>query len=289
MDPMDVQILRLLWEDGRMPIYRIAEKLGLSGAAIDKRINAMKRRGEIVGFTILLNPDNLLNSVVISLRTRKKRESVLESIEKIRGTMHFIACLGGRYYGELWYADDIELEEKVLLFNELTDAYSLKKYHHRKLKDIKIDRTDWRILLAMRDDSRIPFTKLSRKIGLSAKSISKRWDRLTGDEVVKAYPIINRPSTRDIFWFSLFIEVDNLSVENEIKKIENLWRTSLFLEPLMVYGVFYARAVRDIDRTMERVICMKGVSRVQYEIIINEKFFLDYLNYVSYKMGFRED
>ena len=34
---------------------------------------------------------------------------------------------------------------------------------------------------------------------------------------------------------------------------------------------------------------MEGVKRVHYEIIVEEKFYPDYLNYVAYKMGAYSD
>ncbi len=287
MDKLDVKILRLLWEDGRMPIYRIAEKLNISGAAVDKRIKGMQRRGELLGFTILLNSDYILNSAVVAIKTRKKRREVFEKIGMINGVMHFIGCLGGRYYGEFWFEDEFELEDKTMLFKEVLGAYSVEIYRHRKIGNYNLEDKDWKILLAMKDNARIPFSKLSDIVGMSSKTISRRWERLTQDDVVKAYPIINRPFTKDIFWFSLFVEVDSLELEMKIKKMDNLWRTSIFSSPKMVYGVFYAEAVREIDETMERIIGMKGVRRVHYEIIVEEKFFPNYLEYVSQKLGFK--
>ena len=128
MDETDVKILKLLWENGRMPIYRIAQRVGLSNAAVNKRIEAMKRRKELLGFSILLNPSRILNNAVISIRARKRRKDVWDAIEKVKGMMHFVACLGGRYYGELWYRDALELEEKLAFIEELTSAYKMDIY-----------------------------------------------------------------------------------------------------------------------------------------------------------------
>ena len=280
---LDVKILRYLWEDGRMPVYKIAEKLGISGVAVDKRINAMMARGELLGFAVLLNSEHILNSSVIALRAKKNRKKVFDKISKIPGVMHFIGCLGGRYYGEFWYSDSFELEEKSMLFKELTDSYSIEIYHHRKHKEIPIDSLDWKIVLAMKDNSRVPFSRLAKEIGISAKTISRRWERMREQELVKAYPVVNRPFSKDIFWFSLFIEVDDLSLESKIAKMNNLWRTSIFTEPKMVYGVFFAQFVKDIDATMERIVCMKGVKKVHYEIIVEEQFYPDYIEFVASK------
>ncbi len=283
MDTRDVEILKILWKDGRTPIYRIAKQIGLSNAAVDKRIKKMMQRNELLGFTVLLNPDKVLNSVVVAIRTRRRREEVMSSFFKVKGVMHVIACLGGRYYGEFWYLDDDELEEKIELIREITKAYRIDLYRHRKLEKRRIDEIDWKIITGLKDDARMPFSELSKKIGISSKTIAKRWKNLTEEEICRAYPIINRPLSQDIFWFSLFVDVETLSVENEMRRMENLWRTSLFSEPRMVYGVFYANNVRKIDETIEKVMSMPSVKRVHYEIIVEERFYPDYLDYVMRK------
>lgn len=283
MDETDVKILKLLWEDGRMPIYRIAQRVGLSNAAVNKRIEAMKRRKELLGFSILLNPRYILNSAVISIRARKRREDVWDAIEKVKGMMHFVACLGGRYYGELWYRDSLELEEKLTLIKELTSAYKMDIYYYRKVGDVKLTNLDWKIIKALRKDGRLPFSRLSEITGVSTKTIAKRWKKMQEMNLCKVYPIVNRPMARDLFWFSLFMEVEDLSLENRVRRMENLWRTSVFSEPRIVYGVFYARTVKQMDETMEEVWNFKGVRKIYYEIIVEEKFYPEYIEYVEYK------
>ena len=283
MDEIDVKILRLLWEDGRMPIYHIAERIGLSNAAINKRLEAMKRRGELRGFTVLLNSDLILNSAVVEIRARKKRCQVWQAIEKISGIMHFVACLGGRYYGEFWYRDRTELKDKLTMFREFTSAYRLETYVHRKLSEERIDEIDWKIIKALKNDARMPFSKLSQKLNISTKTIAKRWKKLSESEICKAYPIINRPISKDLFWFSVFIEVDDFSIENKLRRIENLWRTSVFVQPPVIYGVFYATTVKQIDDTLEILWNFKDVRKLYYEIIVEEKFYPEYVDYIYEK------
>jgi DNA-binding Lrp family transcriptional regulator len=287
MDEIDVKILKLLWEDGRMPIYMISKKVGLSNAAVYKRMKRMMDRGELLGFSILLNSDKILNSAVISIRARRKREEVMEILREISGVMHIVAGFGGRYYVEFWYGDEFELRDKVNYIKRLTGAYRIEIYKHKKVEDIRLQPIDWKILLGLKEGARQPFNELSKKIGISSKTISRRWKKLREMDVCKAYPIVNRPSTKEIFWFSLFIETDDPSLEIKIRKMANLWRTSIFAEPPMVYGVFYGRTIQEIDEVMENIVAMKGVKRVFYEIIVEESFIVDYLDYVAYKMGYK--
>ncbi len=287
MDEIDVKILKLLWEDGRMPTYLIAKQVGLSNAAVYKRLKGMMERGELLGFSILLNSDKILNSAVISIRARRKREEVMEILSELSGVMHIVAGFGGRYYVEFWYSDELELRDKVNYIKRLTGAYRIEIYKHKKVEEARIHPLDWKILLALKDDARQSFIELSKKIGLSSKTISRRWKRLREEDVCKAYPIVNRPSTKEIFWFSLFIETDEPTLEPKIRRMTNLWRTSIFADPPMVYGVFYGRTIQEVDEIMENIVSMKGVKRVFYEIIVEERFIVDYIEYVAYKMGYK--
>ena len=287
MDEIDVKILKLLWEDGRMPTYLIAKQVGLSNAAVYKRLKGMMERGELLGFSILLNSDKILNSAVISIRARRKREEVKEILSELSGVMHIVAGFGGRYYVEFWYSDELELRDKVNYIKRLTGAYRIEIYKHKKVEEARIHPLDWKILLALKDDARQSFTELSKKIGLSSKTISRRWKRLREEDVCKAYPIVNRPSTKEIFWFSLFIETDEPTLEPKIRRMTNLWRTSIFADPPMVYGVFYGRTIQEVDEIMENIVSMRGVKRVFYEIIVEERFIVDYIEYVAYKMGYK--
>ena len=45
--------------------------------------------------------------------------------------------------------------------------------------------------------------------------------------------------------------------------------------------------VKEIDDIMEEIIAMKGVKRVIYEIIVDERFYPDYIYYVASKKGYK--
>jgi Lrp/AsnC family leucine-responsive transcriptional regulator len=59
-DVLDREILRLLRQDGRMPVASIAKEVGLSGPSVHERIKKLEQRGIIAGYTAILEPQ-LLN------------------------------------------------------------------------------------------------------------------------------------------------------------------------------------------------------------------------------------
>ncbi|MEM0008199.1 MAG: Lrp/AsnC family transcriptional regulator [Candidatus Bathyarchaeia archaeon] len=66
MDELDLKILKLLEEDGRLTFMEIAKKLRLSESTIRKRVQALKENGVIKRFTVEIDPAKIgLNTVAI--------------------------------------------------------------------------------------------------------------------------------------------------------------------------------------------------------------------------------
>jgi Lrp/AsnC family leucine-responsive transcriptional regulator len=56
MDATDLAIIALLQRDGRMPLARIGEAVGLSTSAVNDRLKALRERGVISGTTVIVDP-----------------------------------------------------------------------------------------------------------------------------------------------------------------------------------------------------------------------------------------
>jgi len=55
IDGIDKEILRHLMEDARLPILQIANKIGISGAAIHQRLRKLEQAGVITGSKCIIN------------------------------------------------------------------------------------------------------------------------------------------------------------------------------------------------------------------------------------------
>jgi len=55
IDGIDKEILRSLMEDARKPILQIANKIGISGAAIHQRLRKLEQSGVISGSKFVVN------------------------------------------------------------------------------------------------------------------------------------------------------------------------------------------------------------------------------------------
>jgi len=66
VDEMDMKILRMLQEDGRLSFTEIAEKLKLSESTIRKRVQTLQKKGVIKKFSIEIDPSKIgINTVAI--------------------------------------------------------------------------------------------------------------------------------------------------------------------------------------------------------------------------------
>jgi Lrp/AsnC family transcriptional regulator, leucine-responsive regulatory protein len=59
IDEVDVQLLKLLQDDGRITNADLAKSVGLSPPSVLQRVRALERSGFIRGYTALLDPDRL--------------------------------------------------------------------------------------------------------------------------------------------------------------------------------------------------------------------------------------
>ncbi len=59
LDKVDLKILRLLRQDGRMPHSAIAKAVGLSGPAVHERVRKLEQSGIIAGYSVVLDPELL--------------------------------------------------------------------------------------------------------------------------------------------------------------------------------------------------------------------------------------
>lgn len=66
VDRLDLKIIRMLQDDGRLPFTEIARKLKLSESTIRKRVRSLQEEGVIEKFTVEINPSKIgINTVAI--------------------------------------------------------------------------------------------------------------------------------------------------------------------------------------------------------------------------------
>ena len=80
----DIQLIQILRENARTPFVKIAEMLGVSEAAIRKRVKKLERTGVIRKYTIEVDPKKIGFEITALIGIDTKPENYIPTIEKLK-------------------------------------------------------------------------------------------------------------------------------------------------------------------------------------------------------------
>ncbi|MGB9708842.1 AsnC family transcriptional regulator [Infirmifilum uzonense] len=83
MDEKDITILRLLIENARLPLTKIAEKVGITDVAVKKRIKKLEKDGIIKKYTIVVEPKKVGYNGVALVGVDTEPDKVLSTANEL--------------------------------------------------------------------------------------------------------------------------------------------------------------------------------------------------------------
>jgi len=117
LDEKDRQILQLLLEDGRISYSKIARKMGLTEAAIRKRIKKLEEMGVIKGYYVKINTKYLGYEAVSIVGINTEPEDILKVArglaEKPWAKSVVLATGDHMILAEIWAKDNEELNRFI--------------------------------------------------------------------------------------------------------------------------------------------------------------------------------
>ncbi|MDI6768203.1 MAG: Lrp/AsnC family transcriptional regulator [Anaerolineales bacterium] len=95
-DKLDLQIVELLMEDGRMPAAEIARQVGISERTVRYRIERMVTDG-LIKISAIVNPKSFGYSTVVDVFLEVESDSILEVAKKVTEyeCVSYVACAIG--------------------------------------------------------------------------------------------------------------------------------------------------------------------------------------------------
>jgi len=85
MDSMDHELIALLRANARLPVVKLASKLGISRATVQNRINRLLRLGVIRGYTINVDPGIDSGDVKAFMSIAVEGKKALAVVRSLRG------------------------------------------------------------------------------------------------------------------------------------------------------------------------------------------------------------
>ncbi len=127
VDEKDLKIMKLLEENARTPLTRIAEKIGMSDVAIRKRLKRLEDDGIIKAYRLKLDHTKLGYRARAIIGFNVEAGRLLEVVRALSGNPNakFLAITSGDHMVivDYWARDNTELESFV---NELKEKYNVK-------------------------------------------------------------------------------------------------------------------------------------------------------------------
>jgi len=117
IDQIDLKVLKMLEEDGRLPFTEMAGKLKLSESTIRKRVQSLQKKGVIRKFTIEIDPPKIGMRTIAIVGVDVDPTELLEGAQKLCGIKEIrsVATSTGDHMimTEIWTRDGRELTKLI--------------------------------------------------------------------------------------------------------------------------------------------------------------------------------
>jgi DNA-binding Lrp family transcriptional regulator len=189
MDKTDLLLCIQLLNNSRMPYRALAAKLNLSVNAVHKRVQLLIQSGVLRTFTTGLTLQYLGACQVTGFGPTS-----LDSIDdlvaraKANDLIYWLAFAGANYIYVGAYLRNISelgaftnfLGKELGMANPTVGLMPSAKAKVKKLTPI-----DWKIIHALSRDSRKQISEIAKELRLSAKTVSRRLDRLKQESIIE--------------------------------------------------------------------------------------------------------
>jgi DNA-binding Lrp family transcriptional regulator len=205
MDQLDFKIFRTLGlrpsgnqrgDSNRLNPWVIAKKLGVDGNTVKLRLAKMKKSGFIRYFQIYPNYHLLGigggSAYLFELDDPEKKNAIINQCALVDGVTEITNFVGNEVCIDFTYHDPKDESRRLKLLLDLTNCKRAEKFYDRVMPPVrfKLSNTDWRIIKSLRYNAFKPLSKVAQELGLSTKTVRRRFQRMIDNNAVVIVPAI---------------------------------------------------------------------------------------------------
>lgn len=211
MDSLDAAILRelrreqvLLWGgmDHRLSNREIADRLDVDRTTVWARLKAWREEGFLVRQEIMPNPALFGAGVAggdIQVRDPRRKPEVVDKLKLVDGVLAGFDLVGPYIVMEYAMESQSALDRCTDLVAKLdgVDEVSMCIPLGPPTSSLEPTPRDWRIIHALREDPDRPLADVAETLGLSRRTLSRRYNQLLEADAVWPFPVFDYSNYRD--------------------------------------------------------------------------------------------
>ncbi|MBI3842230.1 MAG: AsnC family transcriptional regulator [Thaumarchaeota archaeon] len=262
MDRIDIQILSHLLNNCRTPDRQIGKKVGISGAAVKSRILKMIKQKIIEEFTLKIEPPILGYNVIYFVVTGENLEAILKQVKLIGEPFFVVPCVGGITVCSIVVKEDPV--QKIEIARNLMKDLRVLNIFEAKNPGIRSDltKTDLKIIEILLVDPRAKIDQISRRSGLSTKTITRSLSKLENNDAIQFTLVYNPRKMLGYIPFAILVWVEK-DVKKTLAKLENEFSDVFLQKPFLAMNqivlFFYSDDIFELDELTQRVNKIDGV------------------------------
>lgn len=204
MDKLDIRIYREffhartgppLGSDIRKSYRGISRKLRIDEVTVRNRIGKLRASGFLKGWRAVVNPSLLGVKWVqlwLDVRPPCDKAELIKKIASMGGVLTISDYYGSALTIILLRENEVHVKEQFELIKNMAHSEN-PKYADIPFPQcaIKLKQTDWEIIKAIQEDTLQSYPLISRKVGVSSKTVKRRLERMIDGNALFLIPSLN--------------------------------------------------------------------------------------------------
>ena len=269
LDRTDFKIISALNNNCRTSYRSIGNEIGLTAKSVKNRVDKIVSKKIIDRFILNLNLGILgyKNLYVLVIRhNRNSTKNIIDNLNLVGDLIFHVTCLGGISAFGLAMRED--LDEKIELLNNalkpgfIQSSFVVKEHvpYSYTLKLI-----DYKIIQSLLKDPRIEISNLSKEIGISERTITRRLGKMIENHIIEFSLLFNPSVMSGYIIFYMLISFDKSFYHSIIDKIYKelpdyfLDLSLIFNQDDFIVLTLFGESIFNIDSILSQIELYEGI------------------------------
>lgn len=283
MDALDLKIIR---EMGIRPYgprpqdiaageeAAIAKRLAIDLKTVKSRVARMEESGFLSGYQVVPNLGLLrlkATAYLYRIPDADGKAAALARVALVDGLLEVHDFLGTAACIDVTYASPHELASKVRLVSEFMRDPAPVRFYERHLPAVARDigSLDWRLIQALRRRARRPLAEVADELGVTLKTVRRRFDRLAEEGSIFVAPMLDPSRASGLVLFELLVYTSPnapTSTLGDVLRALDDNHVYHYVPASAALGNFdvllFAQSVAQVEELRKRAKDVSGVARV---------------------------